>query len=53
MLNPFKIISKIIRSDNQKTLDKLQSIVKKVNDFESEISNLNDEEFLKNNSTKK
>ena len=47
MLNPFKIISKFIRSDNQKNLDKIKSIVEKVNELENDISNLKDEEFPK------
>ncbi len=47
MLNPFKIISKFIRSDNQKNLDKLRVIVKKVNEFEIEIAKLEDDEFPK------
>ena len=47
MLNPFKIISKFIRSDNQKNLDKIKSIVKKVNELENDASKLKDEEFPK------
>ena len=47
MLNPFKIISKFISSDNQKNLDKLRVIVKKVNELEIEIAKLEDNEFPK------
>ena len=47
MLNPFKIISKFIRSDNQKNLDKIKSIVEKVNELENDASKLKDEEFPK------
>ena len=47
MLNPFKIISKFIRSDNQKNLDKIKSIVEKVNELENDVSKLKDEEFPK------
>ena len=47
MLNPFKIISKFIRSDNQKNLDKIKSIVEKVNELDNEVSKLKDEEFPK------
>ena len=43
MLNPFKIISKFIKSDNQKNLDSLKSIVNKVNELENEVSELKDE----------
>ena len=47
MLNPLNIISKFIKSGNQKNLDKLKSTVKKVNAFENEISKLSEEEFPK------
>ncbi len=47
MLNPLKIISKFIKSGNQKNLDKLKSTVQKVNAFENEISKLSEEEFPK------
>ncbi len=47
MLNPLKIISKFIKSGNQKNLDKLKSTVQKVNTFENEISKLSEEEFPK------
>ena len=45
MLNPIKILSKFIRSNNQKELDKIDKIVLKVNKLESEISKLNEQEF--------
>ena len=45
MLNPLKILSKFIKSHNQKQLDKLQTILDKVNNFESEISKINDADF--------
>ena len=45
MLNPLKIFSKFIKSHNQKQLDKLQMILDKVNNFESEISKINDADF--------
>ena len=47
MLNPLKIISKFIKSDNQKNLEKLKIIVQKVNEIETEVSRLQDEEFPK------
>ena len=47
MLNPLNIISKFIKSGNQKNLDKLKSTVKKVNAFENEVSKLSKEEFPK------
>ena len=45
MLNPLKIISKFIRSDNQRNLDKLKLTVEKINHLENEIIQLKDEEF--------
>ncbi len=45
MLNPLKIISKFIKSSNQKTLDKLSLIVNKINLLENEMSNLDDVDF--------
>ena len=45
MLNPLNILSKFIKSGNQRELDKLQNIVNKVNKLEENISKLNDNEF--------
>ena len=45
MLNPFNILSRFIKSPNEKTLDKLQTIVNKVNLLEKEISKLEPSEF--------
>ena len=47
MLNPLKIISNFIKSSNQKNLDNLKSVVKKVNELENTLSKLKDEEFPK------
>ena len=47
MLNPLKIISRFIKSSNQKSLDKLKSVVKKVNELENTVSKLEEEEFPK------
>ena len=47
MLNPLKIISKFIKSSNQKNLDNLKSVVKKVNELENTLSKLKDDEFPK------
>ncbi len=47
MLNPLNILSKFIKSSNQRELDKLQDIVNEVNKFEENISKLSDEEFPK------
>ncbi len=45
MLNPLKFISKFIRTNNQKELDRIQKIVIKVNSLENEVKNLSDIEF--------
>ena len=49
MLNPLNILSKLIKSRNQRELDKLQNVVSEVNSLEKNISNLNDDEFPKKN----
>jgi len=45
MLNPLNFLSKIIKSSNQKELDKLKKTVKKINDLEKEIIKLDDQSF--------
>ncbi len=45
MLNPLNFLSKIIRSGNQKELDRLNKITKKVNDLEEETRKLEDKSF--------
>ena len=45
MINPIKFLSKFIRSNNQKELDKIDKIVLKVNSFEKEISGLSQIQF--------
>ena len=47
MLNPLSFISKLIKSPNQKELDRLSKIVAKINSLEQSIENLNDSEFPK------
>ena len=47
MLNPLNLISRFIKSNNQKELDKIQKIVEKVNTLENEISKLEDFDFPK------
>ena len=47
MLNPLNFISKIFKSSNQKELEKLQKIVKKVNDYEEQVAEIEDSEFPK------
>ncbi len=45
MLNPLNIISKFIKSGNQKELDRIQKIVKEINLKESKVSKFEDNEF--------
>ena len=40
MLNPLSFISKFIKSSNQRELDRMAKIVKKINILENEIKNL-------------
>ena len=47
MLNPLSFISKIFKSNNQKEIEKIQHLLKKVNDLEKEISSLENREFPK------
>ena len=45
MLNPLNIISKFIKSGNQKELDRIQKIVEEINLKESKFSKFEDNEF--------
>ena len=45
MLNPLNIISKFIKSGNQKELDRIQKIVKEINLLESDINKFDDKDF--------
>ena len=45
MLNPLNFISKFIKSGNQKELDRINKIVKKVNLLEENTKKLNNEDF--------
>ena len=47
MFNPINIISKIIKSSNQKELDRIQKIVKNINVLEKDVEKLNEKEFPK------
>ncbi|MBA1339932.1 MAG: preprotein translocase subunit SecA [Pelagibacterales bacterium] len=47
MLNPLNFLSKLIKSSNQKELDRLFKVVSKVNDLENEINRLEDSQFPK------
>ena len=45
MLNPLNLISKFIKSSNQKELDRMAKIVTKVNSFEDKIKKMSDKDF--------
>jgi preprotein translocase subunit SecA len=47
MFNPLNLISKIIKSSNQKELDRIQKIVKNINYLEKNIEKLEDADFPK------
>ena len=47
MINPINFISKLIKSSNQKELDRVAKIVKKVNSFENQIKDTPDIDFPK------
>ena len=39
MLNPLNFITKFIKSNNQKELDRIAKIVEKINSYEDEFKN--------------
>ena len=45
MLNISKIIGKFIKNSSERNIDKLKSIVKQINDWESQIKEIPDEKF--------
>ena len=47
MFNPLNLISKFIKSSNQKELDRIGKIVEKINLLEEKFINLNDSDFPK------
>ncbi len=47
MFNPLNLITKFIKSNNQKELDRIGKIVEKINLYENELKNLNDDDFPK------
>ena len=47
MFNPLNLISKLIKSGNQRELEKVKKIVDKVNNLEKGIGALKDDEFPK------
>ena len=47
MFNPLNLISKFIKSSNQKELDRIGKIVTKINSLEENFKNLDDLDFPK------
>ena len=47
MFNPLNLITKFIKSSNQKELDRIGKIVEKINLNEEDLINLNDDDFPK------
>ncbi len=47
MFNPLNLISKFIKSSNQKELDRIEKIVEKINILEDKFKNLDDKDFPK------
>ena len=47
MFNPLNLFSKLIKSGNQKELNRIQKIVENINALEKEIETLKDDEFPK------
>ena len=47
MLNPLNFISKFIKSSNQRELDRISKIIKKINALENEFEVLNESDFPK------
>ena len=45
MLNPLNLFGKIFKSNNQKELNRLNSLVVKINNYESEMKKLSDDQF--------
>ena len=50
MLNPLNFLSKLIKSSNQKELDRIAKIVEKVNFLEDKVKDIPDEDFPKRTS---
>ena len=47
MFNPLNLITKLIKSSNQKELDRIGKIVEKINLLGEDFKNLNDDDFPK------
>ena len=49
MFNPLNLFSKLIKSGNEKVLNRIQKIIHNINALEKEIETLEDSEFPKKN----
>ena len=47
MFNPLNLITKFIKSSNQKELDRIDKIVKRINSIEEKLVDLSDDDFPK------
>ena len=47
MLNPLNFISRFIKSNNQRELDRIAKTITKINSLEENVKNFNDDEFPK------
>ena len=47
MFNPLNLITKFIKSSNQKELDRIDKIVKTINSLEDQFKKLDDSDFPK------
>ena len=45
MFNPFNLITKFIKSSNQRELDRIGKIVEKINSYEEDFKKLSDADF--------
>ena len=45
MLNPLSFFTKLVKSSNQRELDKISTIVTKINSLEENVKNLRDQDF--------
>ena len=46
MLNIGKIIGKFVKNSSQKEIDRLKSVVKKINDLEPQVKKLSDNDLI-------
>ena len=47
MLNPLNFISRFIKSNNQRELDRIAKTITKINSLEENVKSFNDDEFPK------